>query len=266
MTRKKSVLCLLMIFSLWNLPVVTRGKTSNITSLVKHIDSIMMEDNAQYKLRMTVTRGKKNTEYELTLWTKGRNFVGRTEKPVAQKGQVFLLSNNNCWIYYPSINKTIKTSQNQRLLGGDFSFADLATINLLEDYDPSFLDLSVDEITNLAFADEQLIQMAQKGKILQCLAKEGRMVPYPKVNVFLDQSGNPVRFDFFTISGHLLGVLLYEDYGELRGKVKPLTMIMRTSLNTENYTTVTYQSAKYDLSIPPIYFTETYMRNLSIGR
>ena len=266
MKKTKTLLCFFLCLVLYQSPVAIGEKTADLTALLKVIDSMMVEDNAQYKLTMTVTRGKKNTEYQMTLWSKGRNFVGRTEKPIAQKGQVFLLNNHNCWIYYPSINKTVKTAQNQRLLGGDFSFTDLASINLLEDYHPEDSSFGGDEIRNLPFADQELVELAQEGEIIECLAKAGRQVTYPKVRVLINSSRDPVRLDFFTISGQLLGILLYKDYGELGGKVKPLTMVMRTSLNVDNYTTITYQAAQYDLEIPPIYFTEAYMRNLSIGR
>jgi outer membrane lipoprotein-sorting protein len=266
MKMRKNIFFLLLSLFLFSLPIFKAQGANDLLSILKHVDSIMVEDNAKYKLRMAVTRGDKTVEYEMTLWSKGRNFVARTEKPIAQKGQVFLINNNNCWTYYPNINKSVKTSQNQRLLGGDFSFTDLASVNLIEDYDSEFYKLRKEDIWEMPFVDGEFEELIEKGVTLQCLAKEGRTVTYPKVMVFIDESGNPVRLDFFTISGQLLGVLFYQDYGNLGGKEKPLTMVMRASLNSANYTTITHLEANYDLNVPQIYFTEAYMKNLSIGR
>ncbi|MCL6591043.1 MAG: outer membrane lipoprotein-sorting protein [Firmicutes bacterium] len=235
----------------------------DVISMLRYVNSILMENNAQFKIKMVVTRGKKENEYYLTLWTKNRNFVTRTEKPVAQKGQIFLLFNKNCWIYYPKIDKTMKTAASQRLLGGDFSFVDMAAIDLLQDYNSEFINISDDEASSLLFVDSFLLEAIKTGYIIQCTVKDGKSVSYPKVRLFITDDRRPIRLEFYTISGQLMGVLTYQNYNDLNGKIRPKTMIMRTSLNKDNFTTMYYLEAKYDLNIPDIYFTETYMKSLS---
>lgn len=236
----------------------------DVTKLLKEIDEMLVDENVQYSATIKVVRERQEMEYALTIWMKGRNFVSRVERPILDKGTIYLNVKNNSWVYYPSIDKTVKSTNKQRILGSDFSVTDIASVNLLEDYECRKINLSPEEIKSLLYFNMDIANdFMETGLIIEAVAKEDKVVNYPKVRCFIDANNRLIREEFYTLSGRMLGVLTYEDYGELGGKLKPKRMIMRTTFHDGRFTVLSYEKANYALEIPHIYFSENYMSRLS---
>lgn len=238
---------------------------TDMVALLSRIDSYLIDKSARYEATMTVVRGKKELVYEISMWTKGRNFVTRTHKPIKSKGQIFLFKDGGCWIYYPSIDKTVRSAPNAKLLGGDFSFIDIASIDLQNDYVSHLEVIDEAELNDMPFAGEGLVDSLSNGSKVVSIAIKGKKVVNPKVVSFIDKEGRPLRMDIFAFSGQRLGVLCYSDYTVIGGKMRPQEMVMRTTLQTLNFTKLTYTKADFGVSIPDKYFSVIYMKNLSLG-
>lgn len=259
---KKSILILFLAMFL-SVNAFTEN-IEGVNALLKNIESMLIDENVKYSASIKIVRNKREIEYDLTIWMKNRDFVSKVEKPIVDKGTVFLNVNNNSWIYYPSIEKTIKSSNKQRILGSDFSFTDISSVNLLEDYDCKLVKLSSHEISEVkGFNPNMVEEFLENGSIIEGIAKANKIVNYPKVRVYINSSDQLIREEFYTISGKLLGILSYEDYEDLGGKIKPKKLVMRTTLSMENYTILTYKKAAYEMNVPNYYFSESYMNKLS---
>lgn len=243
----------------------TFGKSvHDVTGILEKVEEMLVDDNVRYSATIRILRDQQETEYAMTIWMKGRDFVSRVERPILDKGTIYLNVTDNAWVYYPSIEKTVKSTNKQRILGSDFSVTDIASVNLLKDYDCRIIDLSPDEFSSLLyFKPEAVTDFRKNGLVIEAVAKEGKAVDYPKVRCFIDPNHHLIREEFYTLSGRMLGILTYEDYGELGGKLKPKQMIMRTTLHDHRYTVLTYEKADYKLEIPQVYFSENYMPRLS---
>ncbi len=242
------------------------AKQEDILSIIKNVESLLIEKDACFVVKMEIIRENKKSEYTMTIWAKERNFVSRVERPIIDKGTIFLLNKEDCWIYYPTIDKILKSSKKDRLLGSDFSFVDIANLNLLDDYNSKFVDPNLKESIQLPFDENNLNNAILNGHIIESNSIENKSPSYPKVKTYIANEGIPYRQEFYTLSGRLLGILLYKNFTNLNGKNKPETLMMTTSLNTKNYTILTYKKATYNANIPEIYFTPTYMKELSRGR
>jgi outer membrane lipoprotein-sorting protein len=239
-------------------------QTDEISSIINIIDSILVEKNARFLASIEITRGSRVTKYDLSIWSKGRTFVSRVERPIVDKGTVYLLNEKSSWIYYPSIEKIIRTSQSQKILGSDLSFADIVSVNIVNDYHSKLISLSKNEIEALPFVNESKLEGVEtSGYIIECTAKKEKTVNYPKIRFFVDADKMPLREEYYTLSGKLLGILSFLDVSDWGGKMKPKRLIMRTTLQASNYTVLNYKEASYDIKIPDIYFSENYMEKLS---
>lgn len=241
-------------------------KPNNIKSILKNIENVTIEKNIQMNMTMDIYRGTNKNRYLMTLWAKKRNYVLRIEKPIVDKGTIFLVNKDDCWIYYPQISKTIKTSKSQRLMGGDFSLTDIITLNLLDDYQASIISINHTELINTLYYDEDIEKVWSEGLILEAIEKENQKTIYPKIRVFINPDGYPVREEFYTISGRLLGILQYKDYQNIEQKMKPRRIIMRSALNKNNYTEISNNGINDHIVIPDIYYTVPYMKTLSISQ
>lgn len=242
------------------------GNTSQVNVILRKVNSVLIEEHAKADLKMEIIKSTKTNEYYLTLWAKGRNFVSRTDKPTLQKGQTFLFANDNSWVYYPRIDKTIKTAKNQRLLGSDFSFVDMATLDLLKDYDSKIVESDKGYFKEALYQNEDLSNAIKKGVVIESIARKAADVVYPKVRVFINDEYQPVRLEFYTVSDQLIGILIYSQYKKVNGKIKPTLVIMHSSLRSDKYTKLYYLNAEYNIHIPDIYFTENYLKTISRGQ
>ncbi len=239
-------------------------QTDEIGSIINTVDSILVEKNARFLASIEITRGSRVTKYDLSIWSKGRTFVSRVDRPIVDKGTVYLLNEKSSWIYYPSIEKIIRTSQSQKILGSDLSFADIVSVNIVNDYHSKLISLNKNEIEALPFVNESKLEgVKASGYIIECTAKKEKTVNYPKIRLFVDANKMPLREEYYTLSGKLLGILSFLDVSDLGGKLKPKRLIMRTTLQASNYTVLYYKEANYDIKIPDIYFSENYMDKLS---
>jgi hypothetical protein len=236
----------------------------DVTGILEEIEEMLVDADVRYSATIKILREQQETEYAMTIWMKGRDFVSRVERPILDKGTIYLNTQGNAWVYYPSIDKTVKSTNKQRILGSDFSVTDIASVNLLTDYDCRIIDLNPDEFSMLPyFNPEELADCQEKGLVIEAVAKEGKTMDYPKVRCFINAKRQLIREEFYTLSGRMLGILTYEDYGDLGGKPKPKRMVMRTTLHDHRYTVLTYEKADYSLGIPQVYFAENYMPRLS---
>lgn len=253
-----------LLFVTFFLTDAVGGLDYDLPQLLKEIEAMLVDDNAQYSATIKVVRDRQEMEYAMTIWMKGRDFVSRVERPILDKGTIYLNVKNNSWVYYPSIEKTVKATNKQRILGSDFSVTDIASVNLLEDYESRTIHLSPAEIKSLPYFNPDITDdFLKNGLVIEAVAKEGKVVNYPKVRCFIDGNRNLLREEFYTLSGRMLGVLTFEDFGELGGRLKPKRMVMRTTFHDERFTVLVYEKANYDLEIPNIYFAENYMSRLS---
>lgn len=253
------------IFIMFILVKVSLFSNDNISNVLKDIDSVLVDKDAKYLVEMVVNRNKKKSNYELLILVKGRNFVSKVESPLFDKGTIFLMKDERSWVYYPKTDKTISTSGNQNMLGSDFTFNEVTGISLLEGYDSDILNITETELEDLQFINEDISKIKSDGIVIHCKAKEEKNVPYPEVRVFaikIDNKYYPVREEFYTKSGRLLGILIFENITEISGKIRPLKITMRSTLNEKNYSEIIYKKAKFNSKTPDLYFTEPYMRTL----
>lgn len=259
---RSGLLTILFLTIFWAAAPLYAGEPG-LTALLQEIEAMLVEDQVRYSATIKIW-GAQETEYAMTIWMKGRDFVSRVERPLPDRGTVYLNVNRNAWIYYPSIEKTVKSTNKQKILGSDFSFTDLGSVNLLADYDCRIIKLTVEEYASLPYFNREVMAgFPEKGLVIEAVAKEGKTVDYPKIRCFLDAGRKLIREEFYTLSGRLLGILTFEDYGELGGKMKPRRMIMRTAFQQERYTVLIYEEAYYEVEIPPVYFSESYLPRLS---
>ena len=123
--------------------------------------------------------------------------------PAADKGRLLLMLRDAMWMYLPSASKPIRISPMQRLMG-QASNGDVARTSF-----------SVDYLAN-GVAREELDGRA-------CIALDLRAkdpaVAYAKVRLWVDQATyEPVRSDFYVVSGKLVKRALYTKFEVMAGR------------------------------------------------
>lgn len=124
--------------------------------------------------------------------------------PATEKGKFLLMLRDAMWIYIPSASKPIRISPLQRLMG-QASNGDVARTSFSVDY-------------NAATENVEETYEGKHAAILDLTAKDPA-VAYAKVKLWVDKkSGEPLRADFYVVSGKLVKRAFYRDYNVMAGK------------------------------------------------
>lgn len=231
--------------------------------IIQHIDAVVNEKKAVYEVEFCIVRDKIRSSYSLIMWYKNKNFVAVVKQPASEKGTVFLMRGNNAWVYYPTIQKRVKITPKQKILNSDFSFYEIAGLNLVEDY--SHNEISIELIKK----DQKVVEFLSKDtllyatKVIESRAHKDRKVHFPKVTLFVDKDNNLMLILLYNYSMNLSGILEYQDYRKLSGKHKPTRIVLRSVVRREHYTEIIYKNANYEIEIPDFYFSTSYMEYLS---
>lgn len=240
---------------------------NNADSILRQIDKMLSLDGVIYSIDMKIVRNKAVSNYKINLWAQNEAYVGVVKEPAADRGTVFLNQSGYTWAYYPEIEKRIKYSAKQKMLGSDFSFSDVAGVRLLSDYSISAeqklniakLTIGLEPDVKAALSSTEILQ-------IDCTAVSGKRVNYPLIRIYVGVirgTNVPLAMEYYTISEKKIGTIEYMDFKDMGRGIRPLRLKAVSAFGVGNYSEMYYRNFKYDQQIPDIYFTEVYMNKMS---
>ena len=129
----KTTLMLIMILSLY--PLVVLGQEAN--ALLKSVDENLMPESYE-AIRRLVNEEPDGGKKEFTFFTikKGKEKIALLYiAPASEKGRATLRLGENMWLYIPNVNKPIRITSLQSIVGGVFNNADLMQLDYHVEYD-----------------------------------------------------------------------------------------------------------------------------------
>lgn len=123
--------------------------------------------------------------------------------PATEKGKLMLMLRDAMWIYMPSASRPIRISPLQRLMG-QASNGDVARTSFTVDYVPK-------SVSDGEFE-------GHKAFVLDLGANDSD-IAYSRVQLWIDKATyEPLRADFYVVSGKLIKRALYREYGTMAGR------------------------------------------------
>lgn len=123
--------------------------------------------------------------------------------PSSEKGKLMLMLRDAMWIYMPSASRPIRISPLQRLMG-QASNGDVARTSFTVDYVPK----------SVAEGEWE----GRKAFVLELSAKDND-IAYNRVQLWIDKASyEPLRADFYVVSGKLIKRALYRELGTMAGR------------------------------------------------
>jgi len=142
--------------------------------------------------------------------------------PSSEKGKFLLMTRDAMWMFMPDTSRPIRISPLQRL-AGQASNGDVARTSFTVDYTPR------------SAAEEDVD--GRKAYVLELAAKDPG-VAYDRVRLWVDRASfQPIRADFYVVSGKLIKRAFYRDFAEINGR-RVLTRIEIDDLLRPGYRTV----------------------------
>ncbi|MCX7957331.1 MAG: outer membrane lipoprotein-sorting protein [Endomicrobia bacterium] len=222
----------------------------NLQDFLEKIDEVRAPSNSFcFDLEVVV---KYNTKEEVSRYVV---FVKDATKslvkftyPASEKGKKILMVENDMWISFPSTQKPIRISPQQRLVG-DASNADIARVVYSIDYE-------IKKCSVEAIGENKYLR-------LELVAKT-KSAPYGKIYLWVEKTTDtycPIKAECFSSFDKLLKVVEYLEYQEIFGKRRPTLLKITSTLEKDKITFMKYTNFKLE-TLPENYFQKDYIKYL----
>lgn len=189
--------------------------------------------------------GKRAAGYEVLI--KGRNkTIVKTMSPDIERGRTLLMLGTDLWAFMPDVSKPIRISLQQRLIG-EVANGDIARANFAGDYKAKLL-----RVEKTGSREYYVLE-------LNAVSEE---VTYNKVVYWVDKANfNPLKAEFYAVSGRLLKTCSYEGYTVLAGMKRPSRLVLNDPLVKGRTSVLQYGNMQVK-SLPEKYFTKDFMKKI----
>lgn len=191
---------------------------------------------------VTHRKNKKDLKYEYLVHGKGNNHaLMEITEPAREKGNKILLTQDNLWMYIPTVSRPIRLSRKQSFMGSAFSNEDLMNSTMADDYDPEIVDKKDD-----------LYLLSAVGK--------RRDVAYARVEIWIHGVTKiPAEATYFGLSGKAIKKMEFSEVKPLAGRMRPSKMVMIDLLEEGASTEVDMKTLEALKSIPDYMFDQSQL-------
>ncbi|MFA6455194.1 MAG: outer membrane lipoprotein-sorting protein [Bacteroidota bacterium] len=224
--------------------MVSLSQDANI--LLKNVDdNLMPESYAAYRTLINEEPDGSRKEFSFFTLKKGKDKIAMLYlKPASEKGRATLRVGENMWLYIPNVNKPVRITSLQSVVGGVFNNADIMQLEYSVEYTAAFAE-----------GTEKEIQLELKAK--------NKSVAYDKLKMWITKDKNILRkVEAYSASGMLIKTLEFkEDKNFGGGLIRPSVIETHSPLYKGYRSLMIYQSVK-KRQFPDEVFTLNYMGRL----
>lgn len=214
--------------------------------LLKEVDDNLMPESYE-AYRKLINEEPDGSKKEFTFYTvkKGKDKIAMLYLlPASEKGRSTLRLGDNMWLYVPSVNKPIRITSLQSVVGGVFNNADIMQLEYSTEYDATYSD-GTDK--------EYLLDLKAKNKT----------VAYDKLKMWITKDKKVLRkVEAYSASGMLIKTLEFKEDKNFGGGLSRPSVIETYSPLYKGYRSLMiYQTIK-KRQFPDEVFTQNYMGRL----
>jgi outer membrane lipoprotein-sorting protein len=247
---KRTILLCLFFFIL---VIYISGAEPDFQKILYEIDNLGNFDGSDFSCVYTIVSEKPGEEKSVTqarLFRRDANdqFVLLILQPQIQKGQGYLMVDENVWFYDPESRKFEKSTLRENVQDSDAQNSDFNRNSLQEDY-------IVEDWTEGLLGKFPVYILDLKAKRTD--------VPYDKIKLWVRQDINIVlKEEDYSVSNRLMRTTLYPKYQIVDDKYLPLSALIIDELNKGERTQYTIKDPTTS-AIPDYVFTKTYLERVN---
>ncbi|MBA4311655.1 MAG: outer membrane lipoprotein-sorting protein [Chlorobiaceae bacterium] len=224
--------------------VILQAQDANV--LLKTVDENLMPDSYE-AIRKIINEEPNGSKKEYTFYTikKGKDKIAMLYiTPASEKGRATLRLGDNMWLYVPNVNKPVRITSLQSVIGGVFNNADLMQLEYAVEYNASYAEGT------------------EKVYILDLKAKN-KTVAYDRLKMWISKDKkNLLKVEAYSASNMLIKTLEFKEDKNFGGGLIRSSVIETSSPLYKGYRSLmVYQKIK-KRQFPDEVFTLTYMSRL----
>jgi outer membrane lipoprotein-sorting protein len=246
----KHVVVPFLLLGLFFVAVICRAQempADEALSFIARTDKLMSP--AEYESWMVMTNykpGRQPTKNRTHVYRREDKMVAIFLDPPIQKGEAFIRSGDDMWMYLPRSKKVTRIGAKETSMGGEASNADLMRVDLARDY------------TAVSAVTEDVSGRAS-WKIE--LKARDRSISYDRIICWIDKdSGIPSRREYYALSGRKMKTMTFSDVRMLGSRQRPGAMLIVNEDNPEYRTEMVVETLKEGLAQGDQIFTPSYVQ------
>jgi len=214
--------------------------------LLKEVDDNLMPESYE-SIRKLINEESDGSKKEFTFFTvkKGKDKIAMLYiSPASEKGRSTLRLGENMWLYIPSVNKPIRITSLQSVVGGVFNNADIMQLEYTTEYEATY---------SKGTDTEYILDLKAKNKT----------VAYDKLKMWIAKDKKILRkVEAYSASGMLIKTLEFKNDKNFGGGITRPSLIETYSPLYKGYRSLMiYQTIK-KRQFPDEVFTQNYMGRL----
>lgn len=226
------------------------NNNSSIKSLFKTMESNMFPDSAFAKMTLSSFKGdKKLKEIKMEFVSKQDNVLIEIKHPRVDRGKYILKSNDNLWMYFSKIKRSIRIASRDSFMGTDANNYDLLELDLVSDYE-------------LTSHTEELVDGVRliRAELTAKPDTEG----YASIISYLDPEKKIiVQNDCYALSGVLLKSIHYFDHNQIGDYLVPSRITFVSQLEAGRHSVVKLDGVKPQFDLADSLFSLGYLESLN---
>jgi len=166
--------------------------------------------------------------YVVSMKDRVKSLIKFTDPPT-EKGKLLLMVRQDMWYWAPTINRPIRISPLQRLLG-QVSNTDIARANYSEDYEARLIGSEWVENRDCHVLD---------------LRAKDEEISYHRIRYWVEkETFQPVKADYFALSDRLLKTAVFGAPRVSVGRLRPAELVIRDATRRDWVSTVRYSNTR----------------------
>jgi len=239
-------------FSLASSPSLKSAEAIDAQKLLEQVDDNLWSNTKFISGRLIIDNGRKIRTLTQDSWMEGINrSYTHYKSPAREKGTKMLKIKGKLWMYTPRTDRKILIAGHllrQSLMGSDLSYEDMMEDHKLSKSYTATFD---------SFANIETIKCA----VLNLTARD-KKTTYQTRKVWVNpEDKTALKEERFAKSEKLLKRILFKDYEIISGRKFPRTMIFKDLLKESTKTTYKFDAIKFDVKIPPSYFSQSILKH-----
>jgi outer membrane lipoprotein-sorting protein len=221
--------------------------------IIDRIDQILRGESSHAVATMSIVTKRWERQKTLEMWSEGTDkFLVKVLKPEKEEGVATLKVGTDIWNYLPKIDRTIRipsSMMSASWMGSHFSNDDLVKESrLVRDYE---------------------IELVFNGERDGRAVYEFKLIPKPEAPVVWGRIEYLVRQDdlmplwakYFDEDNNLKRTMTFSEFKKLGSRLVPTRMLLQPEDEPNEYTEVLYESAEFDIQLPPSTFSLSALRS-----
>jgi hypothetical protein len=238
-------------FSFTSSPLLKSAEAIDPQKLLEQVDDNLWSNTKFISGRLIIDNGRKIRTLTQDSWMEGvTRSYSHYKSPAREKGTKMLKIKGKLWMYTPRTDRKILIAGHllrQSMMGSDLSYEDMMEDHKLsKSYSATF-----DTFTNIDGVKCAVLNLSARDK----------KTTYQTRKVWINPNDKTVlKEERFAKSGKLLKRILFKDYELISGRKFPRTMIFKDLLKKNTKTTYKFDVIKFDINIPPSYFSQSILK------